>query len=142
MKKRGPIVIIDDDEDDREIIKEVLFSLEHQNEIVAFPDGASALEYFSNHSAAPFLIICDVNMPGMNGYQLREHLLADDKLLVKTVPFIFFTTAAAPDSVKRAYRQSLQGFFHKPTDYQELQNVLHKIVAYWKTADIPGGVTA
>ncbi|MCW4467661.1 response regulator [Flavobacterium sp. MFBS3-15] len=137
MSKRGPIIVIDDDEDDREIMREILESLGQENAVVTLPDGDTALDYLRNTAVKPFMVISDINMPKMNGYELRDRILRDELLSRKCVPYIFFTTSAAEETVEKAYQLSVQGFFHKVNDYNHYRSLLEKVLSYWKEADIP-----
>jgi CheY-like chemotaxis protein len=75
MNKNGPILVIEDDEDDKEIILEVFKTLDYGNEIIFFYDGNEALEYLNNNpDLKPFLILSDINMPKLNGFALRDQV--------------------------------------------------------------------
>ncbi|RZJ90363.1 MAG: response regulator, partial [Chryseobacterium sp.] len=101
------------------------------------PDSTLVMEYLSRPETVPFLIFSDINMPKMSGYELRDLVLADPNLADKTVPYIFFSTANDPDTIKMAYKKSAQGFFTKITDYEEYKTVIKKIIEYWKAAKVP-----
>lgn len=137
MKKDGKIILIEDDPDDREIFKEVYDELGFENELVLLSDSTMVLDYLKNEPKPPFLIMSDINMPKMSGYQLRDDVLNDPDLTEKCVPYIFFTTAQSPDSIKEAYRKSVQGFFFKISDYQRFSRTLRLIIEYWKEAVTP-----
>ncbi len=67
MNKEGPIVFIEDDLDDQEIMAEIFKELNYENKIVFFGDGEKALEYLTKIYIEPFLILSDINMPKLNG---------------------------------------------------------------------------
>src|SRR3954470_18208468 len=114
MPKKGPIILIEDDVDDQELISEAIRSLAYQNEIKSFDNGQEALEYLATTSDKPFLIFCDVNMPVMNGLELRKHINDDEYLRNKSIPFVFLSTSDDKDPVRKAYALASQGFFKKP----------------------------
>ncbi|MCE7039618.1 hypothetical protein [Dyadobacter sp. CY312] len=66
MNKKGEIVIIEDDADDRFLLEEVFSSLNYPNKRVYFPDGQEALDYLYKTDTVPFLILSDVNMPKLD----------------------------------------------------------------------------
>jgi CheY-like chemotaxis protein len=129
--KPGPLMIIEDDLDDQEIIKEILQSLEISNTILFFNDGTEALSYLQITTDQPFLIICDVNLPKMNGLEFRIEINNDERLRKKSIPFIFFSTNAGRDTVQKAYDLTVQGFFTKSSTLQELETTLAMIITYW-----------
>jgi CheY-like chemotaxis protein len=135
--KKGPLVIVEDDIDDQEIIKEVFESLGLSNTLLLFTDGFEALTYLQTTADQPFLILCDINLPKLNGLELREHINADDRLRRKSVPFIFFSTDASRDAVEKAYDLTVQGFFIKDHTLQELTDTLGLIIAYWSQCKHP-----
>lgn len=137
MKKDGQIIIIEDDKEDGDILKEVIDDLGYENEVVILPDSTLVIEYLKRPESAPFLIFSDINMPKMSGYELRDLVLADPDLHDKTVPYIFFSTASDPDTIKMAYKKAAQGFFTKINDYDVYKSVIKKIIEYWKAAKVP-----
>lgn len=137
MNIKGDIIVIDDDIDDREIMKELLGSLGYENKVVLLADSEKALEYLQNMGAKPFMVISDINMPKLNGYQLRDKVLEDPILAEKCIPYLFFTTSGTPETVASAYKKSVHGFFQKISDYKAFKEALKKVVDYWQIADTP-----
>lgn len=132
MSKKGVILLIDDDRDDRELLEEVLKHLNIKNKILSFTDGRSALEYLKSTTDQPFLILSDINMPIMDGIELRKEVNADDVLRKKSIPFVFLSTTATRETVNQAYEMSVQGFFQKPSTMKELTTLLTLICRYWE----------
>ena len=137
MNKSGPIIIIEDDFDDQEILMEIFSKFGYVNKIVFFQDGNEALEFLNNTDIKPFLILSDVNMPKINGFELRNKVFTNDQLQSKCIPYLFFTTGANKKSVVDAYALSVQGFFIKPTTIAGLENTIRKIVEYWQECAAP-----
>lgn len=137
MKKDGIIILIEDDQDDREIFQEAYEFLGFENELVILSDSSTVIDYLKQEDVKPFLIMSDINMPKLSGYDLRDQVLSDPELTEKCVPYIFFTTAQSPESIKSAYRKSVQGFFLKAIDYNEFTETLRLIIDYWKAAVTP-----
>jgi CheY-like chemotaxis protein len=137
MSKTGPIIVIDDDPDDQEMIQRVISKLNPANEIKRFFDGEEALQYFKETTDKPFLIICDINMPLMNGLELKKNIEASPVLSKKVKPFVYLTTTAQPDQLLRAYDLTCHGFFIKGQSYTELKETLIQIIAYWNRCEHP-----
>ena len=135
--KNGPIVIIEDDEDDQQILDEIFKKLDYKNKIVFFKDGNDALEYLNKTEIIPFLILSDINMPKINGFELRIKVQTNEKLHIKCIPYLFFTTNANKKSVSEAYAMSVQGFFVKTNSFEKLENTIRKIMEYWKECIAP-----
>lgn len=131
MNKRGPIIIIEDDEDDQEILAEVFKELECKNQIIFFGDGEDALKYLTDTEVEPFIIFSDINMPKLNGMELRAKIHENESLRIKSIPYLFFSTVAEQQNVIDAYSKSVQGFFVKPKDYDEIRETMKTIMDYW-----------
>jgi CheY-like chemotaxis protein len=132
MPKSGPIVLVDDDEEDQEIIREALKDAKVYNPVCSFKNGMEVLEYLRTTSDHPFLIISDINMPRMNGFELREEILHDLFLAKKSIPFVYLSTSGSKIEVEKAYELKVQGFIIKPPSYERLKDVLKMIVNYWE----------
>jgi CheY-like chemotaxis protein len=137
MNKNGPIIVIEDDQDDQDILVEIFKKLGYSNEIVYFTDGNLALAYINRTDVNPFLILSDINMPRINGFELRTKVFTNEQLQTKCIPYLFFTTGANKKSVIDAYALSVQGFFKKPTSMAALEKTVFKIVEYWKECIAP-----
>lgn len=137
MSKAGPIIIVDDDLEDQEVIADVLQMNGVRNELKFFDNGKTALDYLLITPDRPFLIICDINMPVMNGLELRNEINRSEHMALKSIPFVFYTTHAEKHAVEEAYVLSVQGFFQKPGTITEMQQLLHQIVSYWLVSHHP-----
>jgi CheY-like chemotaxis protein len=137
MDKSGPIIVIEDNEGDQRIFEEIFKKMKFKNKLLFFDDGEEALKYFHSTKDIPFLVISDINMPRMNGFELRNKIQENKELSRMCVPFLFFSTGGNKDSVEKAYAASVQGFFRKPNGIEELENTLFKIIEYWKECVAP-----
>jgi CheY-like chemotaxis protein len=137
MNKNGPIVIIEDDVDDQELLQEIFNDLDYPNQISFFTDGEQALSYINKEDVFPFLILSDINMPKLNGLELKKKIHTDAQLQLKCIPYLFFTTSASKKAVIDAYSMSAQGFFIKQTSHKELQRTIRAIIEYWQLCFSP-----
>ena len=137
MNKTGPIIVIEDDLDDQEILVEIFQKLGYPNKVIYFVDGNEALEYLNKSEVQPFLILSDINMPRMNGFELRNKVFTNEQLQTKCIPYLFFTSGANRKSVTEAYAMSVQGFFLKPSSMAGLENTIKKIIEYWQECIAP-----
>ena len=129
--KQGPIVLVEDDSDDQELIADALKAAGVQNPLRLFRNGKEAKDYLLTTQEKPLIIICDINMPVKDGFQLREEIQADDYLRMKSIPFIFLSTDASPSAVRKAYELTVQGFFKKPSNFTDFQHMLRLMIDYW-----------
>ena len=138
MNKKGPILLIDDDEDDLLIFRDIFKELKCENEVICFLSSDAALEYLNdNKSVRPFLIISDINLPKLSGIELRDKIHNNEQLRLRCIPYLIFTTAIGQDEVVEAYSKSIQGFFIKPADLKELTLIIQTILSYWSYCKSP-----
>jgi CheY-like chemotaxis protein len=140
MNKAGPFIIIEDDLEDQEILNDVFKDLNYKNEVIFFGEGERALEYLTDTEVEPFIIFSDINMPRLSGMELREKIHQNEDLRLKSIPYLFFSTSAEQKHVVDAYSKSIQGFFVKPSDYNEIKETIKIIVTYWQSCVSPNYV--
>lgn len=129
---QGPIIIVDDDQDDQEIYELGLRSLGIQNQIIFFDGGQKALEYLQHTADQPFIILCDINMPQMSGIEFKTRIHEDSYLREKSIPFVFISTNATNTAVRQAHLLSVQGYFEKPHTMDGVKSLLKLLFDYWK----------
>ena len=132
MAKSGPIILIEDDEDDRDTMRIVLNQLEIKNELLIFDSPSAAISYLSTTSDRPFIILCDINMPEQTGLQFKKDIDANPQLRRKSIPFVFYSTATDAQAITEAYLEiTVQGFFRKGDAMQDIKNTMKAILDYW-----------
>lgn len=137
MNKRGPIIIIEDNTADQVILTEIFEEINYDNDLIFFTDSILALNYLTDTTIEPFLVISDIRMPKLNGMELREKIINNEDMRLKTIPYLFFSTNAEQRDVINAYSRSIQGFFVKPIEYDKLKNLIVKIMEYWQECESP-----
>ena len=137
MNNLGPIIIIEDDMDDQELLAAVFHDLDYSNEIIFFNDGYKALEFLNTKEINPFIILSDINMPRINGLELRQKVKENEKLHLKCIPYLFFSTSNNQDLVINAYSACAQGFFNKQNTYKELSKTISCTMEYWLRCSAP-----
>ena len=131
MDGSGPIIIVEDDEEDKELLVDILTELQIPNELKVFSEGTHVLEYLRTTTHRPLIILTDINMPGMNGLQLREEICKDEFLRKKSIPFVFLSTTDGKHIIEQVYAMQVQGFFQKEDFYAQIKNQIKLIINYW-----------
>ena len=138
---KNPILIVDDDQDDLELIKDAINSLGLPNETLFFHSGNALKDHLLQATVSPFMILCDVNLPGHSGFEIRKSIADNKEIRYKSVPFIFWSTTASEKQIQEAYDLPAQGFFFKATTFDELCSTLKIIPNYWTVSQHPKSVT-
>ena len=131
MALTGPVLVIEDDTTDADVIATAIAELGATNEVLRFTVGWQALDYLMTTTDQPMLIMCDIRMPGMNGLALLREIHNTEYLRHKAIPFIFFTALVSPQIVNEAYDIGVQGFFRKADSYTKVKDQILSILLYW-----------
>ena len=138
MAKSGPIIIIDDDIDDQEMLEEVMRDLKVSNKLIYFKMGEEAFKFLKKTTEQPFIILCDVNLLGESGIEFKRQIDADDQLRQKSIPFVFYSTSVNQVDVNEAYtKMTVQGYFKKATSYDSMKKTIALILDYWEKCRHP-----
>lgn len=138
MAKQGPILLVEDDEDDKIMFEEILKELAVKNQLLWFSNAQDAYQYLKVTQDQPFLIFSDINLPKLSGLELKKEIDADPQLRKKSIPFIFYSTSVDQGAINEAYLNlTVQGFFQKPNKVSEMKQLLVIIIDYWKHCKHP-----
>jgi DNA-binding response OmpR family regulator len=108
MDRKEVILVVDDEEPLREYISQCLDTDEYQ--VLIAKNGVEALDIL--HAQPVDLIVADIAMPRMNGYQLYEHVVENPKWVA--IPFIFLTGRALDSDIRYAKELGVDDYLTKP----------------------------
>ena len=103
-------------------------------------DGESAIAYLedkrSHPEQIPHLILLDLNMPRMNGFQVLDWLKADQDF--QLIPVVVLTTSSSPEDINKAYKHAASSYISKPSDFSTFVDSLQTLEEYWfKVSKLP-----
>lgn len=116
MRKKNTILIVDDSEVDREILKDILAG---EFELLEADDGYSALDIMLEKRVSVDAVLLDVSMPLVDGFGVLQ-VLRDNNL--HDVSVFMITSEATKDNIERAARYHIEEFIKKPFDRQDVLN--------------------
>jgi CheY-like chemotaxis protein len=123
------ILLVDDDPDHVLLIRRALRDLGNERDVDAVTDGGAALRRLRDDPHWPDLILLDINMPGLSGFDVLTEIRRDERLM--RTPVIMLTSSDAQADVARAYELGASGYIAKPSHYQDLRAVLGNTMLYW-----------
>jgi CheY-like chemotaxis protein len=119
----APLVLLVDDE--RSIRTICRVNLEGDGfAVTEAADGSEALELVRR--ARPSVVLLDVMMPGVDGWDVAEQLAADDE--TREIPVVFLSARAAPEDRLRAQELGAVGYVFKPFDPLELAGIVRDVL--------------
>lgn len=137
MSKRGPILFVEADEDDQDVLRLVCKELALTNKLLFFKTGGAVLDYLLQTKEKPFGIFCEVNLPGMSGLELNDTINKNQQLKQKSIPFIYFTSNADIGTIRQAYQYIVQGYFIKEDSPEKIKAQFAAIYQYWQFSLTP-----
>ncbi|REL24835.1 response regulator [Rhodohalobacter sp. SW132] len=128
---KGKIILVDDQKYEKDLLNHSLEENEWNIKVEYFTNARDALDHLQENVDEIFLIISDMNMPGMNGMEFKKAIDRDEYLRQKTIPFIFASSDPVRKDVIEAYQYRVQGFFKKPDSIEDQAAMLETIIMYW-----------
>lgn len=119
------VLIIDDDEDDRFFMEHVFKADSPYTQLYLAADGQQALDLLTSTQPLPDVILLDLNMPGLSGFEVLKHL--KQSAFYKSIPVIILTTSNADADQERAHQLGATEFITKPTTYDGLSAIAQRI---------------
>lgn len=128
--------MVDDDGVDVMIVQRALRDLGVTNKLVRATDGEEALAYLTGQQdEMPSVILLDLNMPKMNGFELLQMVKADERL--KRIPIVIVTTSEAQQDRARSFELGAAAYVVKSWDYEEFRRKMKTIEPYLAPARPP-----
>jgi response regulator of citrate/malate metabolism len=128
MNKKGPIIIIENNQGDRKLFIEVFSDLHYANQIIYFNEPGTACNYLLRHKIKPFLVFTDIVLLNTLNYKIDSLKTEGAKF---KCPYLFFTTFFEQSFIIDPYSMPTQSYFIKPYDYKKFKQVIKMIVEYW-----------
>jgi CheY-like chemotaxis protein len=131
------LLIADDDQDDRYMIREALEESRVTNDIRFVVDGEELMDYLlrrgryrdPGNSPRPGLILLDLNMPKKDGREALREIRAHAEL--STIPVVVLTTSKTEEDILRSHELGASAFISKPVTFEGLVESLRDIGQYW-----------
>jgi len=138
------ILLVEDDPGHARLIEKNLRRSNITNEIVKLSDGQQALdylfgegEYAGSERRSPLLVLLDLNLPLLDGYQVLKRMKGAER--TKRIPVIILTTTDDAREVARCYDLGCNVYMTKPVDYEQFSDAIRKIGLFLSVVTIPDG---
>ena len=133
------MLLVEDNPADVFLLEAALETSTVSIELSTARDGVAALEHLrggAEHAALPDLVLLDLNMPRMNGFDVLAAVRAEPALAHLVV--VVFTTSNAPADVKRAYTLRANSYVSKPASFEGFTQLIRQLEGFWfGAAELP-----
>jgi DNA-binding response OmpR family regulator len=123
---QGTILVIDDIPENLTILRKCL--TEYHYRVAVARNGRVALERAKR--VRPDLILLDVMMPGMDGFEVCRQLKQDE--MTRAIPVIFMTALDRSEDKVKGFEAGAEDYVTKPLNYQEMLARVHRYVTRYK----------
>ena len=138
------ILIVEDDAGHARLIEKNLKRAKISNLITRVENGQEALDFLLSEGAfegqarpSPLLVLLDLNMPVLDGYQVLERMKADSEL--KKIPVVVLTTTDDAREVSRCYQPWCSVYITKPVDYDSFCEAIQQLGLFMSIVTVPNG---
>jgi CheY-like chemotaxis protein len=132
------IVMVEDDEGHARLIEKNLKRAGVFNEVRHFLDGTSALDYLTDQQSRgqrPLLVLLDLNLPDMSGFDILVKLKADPAL--RPAPVIVLTTTDDEREIRRCYELGCNVYITKPVNYETFAQAVRQLGLFLAVIQVP-----
>jgi CheY-like chemotaxis protein len=128
------ILLIEDNPGDVRLTREALRDAKVLNNMTVARDGEEAMSILRHESeygsaVRPDLILLDINLPRMNGFEVLDCIKEDPDL--KCIPVVILTTSQAEQDIIRGYHLHANAYITKPVDLAQFVKVIKSIEDFW-----------
>jgi CheY-like chemotaxis protein len=130
----GRVLLVEDNPDDILITKRAWKKGKIKNPLHVVNNGEEALDFLykrGTYADAPkiSMILLDLKMPRMNGFEVLEHIKKDTDL--RKLPVIMLTTSPRAEDVEQAYELGCNSYIVKPVKFESFIEAVVKIEQFW-----------
>jgi CheY-like chemotaxis protein len=137
-----PILLVEDNPDDQLLTKIAFERARLGNPLVIVGDGAAALDYLWARGAyagrdareLPALVLLDLNMPKLSGFEVLEQLRGHPA--TSTLPVVVLTSSAQDEDVVRSYRNGANSYIRKPVELDAFIKAVAQLQLYWLVLNV------
>jgi len=131
------IILVEDDAGHARLIEKNLRRAGVSNEVKVFGDGQEAVDYLcgAGGGEGPLLVLLDLNLPGLDGYQVLKRLKSDEEK--RQIPVVMLTTTDSPEEVGRCYELGCNAYITKPVEYERFSEVIRNLGHFLSIVKVP-----
>ena len=137
------LLVVEDSESDVELLREALADSDPAVALDVVRHGEDALAFLRREgdfsaAARPDLVILDLNLPRMGGFEVLRALREDVDPRVRRLPVVVFTTSGTTTDVEKAYDLHASSFVTKPTAFEHYLEAVRSFREFWlRVARLP-----
>jgi two-component system response regulator len=135
------ILLVEDNPDDEFLTRDALRSGGVLHDVIVARDGAEAVDWiFSRDGAnrgsqAPDLVLLDLKLPKMSGFDVLERIRGDSR--TRGLPVVILTSSSEQQDIERSYTTGANSYVRKPVIFSDFVRAVQTLGVYWLTVNEP-----
>ncbi len=135
------ILLIEDNPGDIELIKAGFDEARMAISLNVISDGEEAINFFDGDEKLPDLVLLDINLPKVSGFEVLKAIRSNDAS--SNIPVVVLTSSESESDVTNSYKGHANSFITKPVDINKFLEVMKSIENFWLTiVKLPSEQTA
>ena len=125
------VLYVEDNADSIVFFKRIVDKLGNYS-LETYEDGDALIKNMKDYTAPnkrPEIILLDINLPGMNGFEILEYIRSQEKF--RHIPVIMFTSSENEQDIKKSYENGANAYLVKPDNLKSLHNVIEDTFNFW-----------
>ncbi|WP_395059908.1 response regulator [Polaromonas sp.] len=141
--RAAEILLVDDNDDDVYLTREAFGASKLRVNLQHVNNGEKCLQYLRRQGVyadarVPDLILLDLHMPVMDGFEVLAEIVKDDKL--RHFPVVVLTTSYEAADIRKMYALRCSSYIAKPVDFGNFVSMIAQLADYWLAMVlVPGG---
>ncbi|MCG8556481.1 MAG: response regulator [Proteobacteria bacterium] len=129
------ILLVEDNADDSTLAQRALKRVGMVSCLVIARDGSEALDYLfesenrESKRLLPAVVILDLSLPKITGFEVLERVRADDR--TRTLPVVVLSSSAIEGDIERSYQLGANSYVQKPVASADFRDAVQQIGSYW-----------
>lgn len=129
---RLELIVVEDDDDAAELTLRLIAKSRPQTRVVRATTGEECLTLLEQGAAAgelPRLVLLDLRLPGMDGFDVLSTMRADERL--RSIPVVILSSSVENGDIRHAYQAGANGYVDKSASYSKATEMMLPVCAFW-----------
>lgn len=131
QEKRVTVLLVEDNKGDYELTRRAFKKGKLNVELLWASEGSEALNLMSDNKYRVDLVLLDLNLPRVSGFDVLKQLKANEA--TRHIPVVILTTSESDEDVLKAYNEYASCFITKPVDLIKFSQIVQKLEDFWFT---------
>jgi len=124
-----PVIFVDDDEDELYLYNTISSQCQLGDSVMTVNSGMELMQMLEHQNISPRIILLDINMPKMNGFDVLKRIRQLESC--RYTPVVMLSTSSSKDNVEMAYRSGANSYLTKAITYNKIVEQIELIKSYW-----------